>query len=108
MTGKIVILCNCGSLEEAQTVARGVVGRRLAACVNIVPGVYSVYRWEGKVEEAAEWMLVIKTQETRYLEVEAAIHELHSYTVPEIIALTIDRGLPAYLDWILEETSPIQ
>ncbi|MBL8218169.1 MAG: divalent-cation tolerance protein CutA [Bryobacterales bacterium] len=108
MTGKIVILCNCGSLEEAQTVARGVVGRRQAACVNIVPGVHSVYRWEGKVEEAAEWMLVIKTQETRYAEVESTIRELHSYTTPEIIALTIDRGLPAYLDWILEETSPIQ
>lgn len=108
MTGKMLILCNCGSLEEAQRVAHGVVGRRQAACVNILPGVHSVYRWQGNVEEAAEWMLVIKTQSARYAEVEATIRELHSYTTPEIIALPVERGLPAYLDWILEETSPLQ
>ncbi|MBL8177798.1 MAG: divalent-cation tolerance protein CutA [Bryobacterales bacterium] len=108
MTGKIVVLCNCGSMDEAQSVARGLVERRQAACVNIVQGVHSIYRWQGRVEEAAEWMLVIKTQQTLYAEVESTIRELHSYTTPEIVAVAIDRGLPAYLDWILEETSPVQ
>ena len=108
MTGNIIILCNCGSNEEAQQVARALVGQRLAACVNILPGVYSVYRWQGEVEEAAEWTLIIKTQASRYAEVEAAIRELHSYTTPEIVAVKIEKGLPAYLDWILEETSSLQ
>ncbi len=108
MTGNIVILCNCGSLDEARKVAQGLVARRHAACVNIVPGIHSIYRWQGKVEEAAEWLLIVKTQAARYAEVEATIRELHSYTTPEVIALPIAKGLPAYLDWILEETTPLQ
>lgn len=108
MSGKILILCNCGSLEEAKKVARGLVDRRHAACVNIVPGLHSIYRWEGQVEEASEWMLVIKTQDSRYSDCEATIRELHSYTTPEVIAFAIGKGLPAYLDWVTEETSPLQ
>jgi periplasmic divalent cation tolerance protein len=108
MTGKILILCNCGSLEEAQRIARALVDRRHAACVNILPGVHSVYRWQGEVEEAPEWTLLVKTQESRYTDCENTIRSLHSYVTPEIIALPMVKGSPAYLDWILEETSTLQ
>jgi periplasmic divalent cation tolerance protein len=103
MTDKIVVLVTCGSAREARRIARALVDQSLAACVNIprVP-VESIYRWKGKVESAAEVLLVIKTAKSRFAALQAAIESLHSYDVPEIIALPIVKGSADYLDWISE------
>ncbi|MBS1186722.1 MAG: cation tolerance protein CutA [Burkholderiaceae bacterium] len=92
--------------ETAQKIAQALVGRQLAACVNILPGVQSVYRWQGKVEQAQEISLLIKTRRACYAAVEAVVGELHPYEVPEIIALPINAGLPKYLEWLAQETAP--
>jgi len=101
MTGKIVVLVTCGSPNEARKIARAVVEQRLAACANLVTTpVQSVYRWKGKVESAKEFLLIIKTTQSRFAKLEAAIKRLHSYDVPEINALPIAAGAAAYLIWI--------
>jgi periplasmic divalent cation tolerance protein len=103
MTDKIVVLVMCGSRKEARKIARAVVERRLAACVNEIGApVRSVYRWKGKVETAEEFLLVIKTTKRRFAALRAAVLELHSYEVPEIVALPVVKGSPAYLNWIAE------
>jgi periplasmic divalent cation tolerance protein len=101
MTDKIIVLTTVGSQDEARKIARSLVGERLAACVNIVPQIESIYRWEGKIENAQEWLLAIKTTASSFDRVRAAISELHSYELPECISLSIADGSPAYLDWIL-------
>jgi|SRR5580658_171725 periplasmic divalent cation tolerance protein len=106
MTDKRVVLTTTGSEEEARRIARHLVERRLAACVNIVPQVASVYRWQSKVEEASEWLLVIKTTAAAFGQVREAIAELHSYELPECICLTIEDGSPNYLEWIAESVAP--
>jgi periplasmic divalent cation tolerance protein len=100
MTNKRLVLSTASSLEESKKIARELVERRLAACVNIVPKIESVYRWEGKVEEAQEFLLLIKTTESAVNRLREAIHQLHSYEVPECIALSIEEGSAAYLKWI--------
>lgn len=95
-----VVLCTCGSAGEASKVARGLVERELAACVNVVPTVRSVYRWQGAVEEADEHLLLIKTREDLLAAVEAAIQELHSYEVPEVLVLAVTGGSNDYLHWL--------
>ena len=102
MTDKVVVLSTAGSQEEANKIATALVERRLAACVNIIPRIQSVYRWEGKVESAEEFLLVIKTVKARQEEVESAIRKLHSYELPEFIAISIERGTADYLAWIEE------
>lgn len=102
MTDKRVVVTTCGSLEEARHIARAVIERRLAACVNIVPQVESIYRWKGEVETSAESLLVIKTTAGVFERLRAALSELHSYEVPECIELTVTDGSEAYLDWIGE------
>ena len=102
MNKKIVIFTTAGSLDEAYKIARGLVGRRLAACVNIVPKIVSIYRWEGKVEEAEEWLVMIKTTESASARLCEAIRELHSYEVPECICIPVEGGSAAYLKWIEE------
>lgn len=104
-SGKIVILSTCGSAEEAERVARGLVEAQVAACVNIVAPVRSIYRWQGKVEDATEWLLVIKTQAALFDAVQQQIRRLHSYEVPEVIALEVTKGAEAYLAWIASETT---
>lgn len=104
MTDKIVAFSTGGSLEEARAVANALVEARLAACVNIVPGVTSIYRWKGTVEEASELLLVIKTKAELIQELTAKLREVHSYEVPELIALPVYGGLPDYLAWIGSET----
>lgn len=105
MTDKIVVLSTCGSTEEAESLARALIEARLAACVNIVPGVRSVYRWKEAIEESGEWLLVIKTRRELLERLMAELRRLHSYEVPEAIALAVVDGLPTYLSWIDAETS---
>jgi len=100
MTDKILVLTTAGSTEEARKIARALVERLMAACVNIVPQVRSIYRWEGEVEEAEEWLLIVKTTRTAFERVREAILELHSYEVPECICVSIDDGNVEYLSWI--------
>ena len=102
MTDKIIVLTNTGSQEEARKIASALVERKLAACVNIIPGVESTYWWRGKIETAPEWTLLIKTVRSNFQAVRNAIRELHSYDLPECIALVIDDGSPEYLNWIGE------
>ncbi len=100
MTDKRIVLCTAGSEDEARKIARHLVEQRLAACVNIVPHVESVYRWQDKVESASEWQLLIKTTLEKFPNVRDAIRDLHSYELPECIAINIDDGSAAYLEWI--------
>ena len=102
MTDKRLVLTTASSLEEGKKIAHALVERRLAACVNIVPRVESVYRWEDKVEEAQEYLLMIKTTQSAFARLRDAIRELHSYEVPECIAFNIEDGFSAYLKWIGE------
>lgn len=104
MEQALLVLTNVPDAATASTIARQLVERRLVACVNILPQVQSIYRWQGMIEESGEISLLIKTTEARYPELEAAIKALHPYDVPEIIAMPIVRGLPQYLDWIAQET----
>ena len=86
--------------EGAETLGRTIVGERLAACVNLVPGVRSIYRWNGKVQRSEERLLIIKTAALSAVRVEQRVHELHSYETPEVIALPIVGGSEAYLEWL--------
>jgi periplasmic divalent cation tolerance protein len=102
MTEKRIVLTTAGTKEEAHKIARALVEHQLAACVNIVPHVESVYRWEGEVEEATEWLLVIKTNAASFVPVREAIRELHSYDLPECVCLAIEDGSAEYLQWMGE------
>jgi len=103
LTDKIVVLVTCGSAKEARRIARALVERRLAACGNILEApVRSIYRWKGKVETAREYLLLIKTSRGRLAALQDEVKRLHSYDVPEIIALPIAKGSPEYLKWISE------
>src|ERR1700740_1264201 len=104
MTDKRLVLTTCGSFEEARSIAHALVERRLAACVNIVPQIESVYRWQGKIESATEWLLIIKTQASKFPEVCATIKSLHSYDLPECIMIEVDAGSQPYLDWVKENS----
>ena len=106
MTDKIVVLSTCDSGEQAERVARALVEQRLAACVNILPGVHSIYRWKGQVEDAAEWLLVIKSRRDLMSELRAAIGKIHSYEVPELLALPVVEGAENYLEWLDRELGP--
>ena len=103
MTDKIVVLSTCASAEEAQRVARGLVEKRLAACVNIIPGVRSVYRWKDAIEDEEEVLLLIKTSRALLEELREEIERLHSYEVPEVIALSVVDGSERYLAWMNRE-----
>ena len=102
MTDHKLVLTTAGSQEEAGKIARALVERRLAACVNIIPQVASVYRWHGKVGEAEEHLLLIKTTSAMFGRVRDAIQELHSYDLPECICLSMEDGSTAYLEWIAD------
>jgi periplasmic divalent cation tolerance protein len=101
----LLVFTNLPDREAALKLGRELVERRLAACVNVLGGCTSVYRWKGEVEEAAEVPVLVKTRNARYEELEAAIRELHPYELPEIVAVPIVRGLADYVDWIAEETA---
>lgn len=100
----LLVLTNCPDETSANAIALAVVEAGLAACVNILPRVQSIYRWQGSVESATEIPLLIKTTAANYAALETAISERHPYEIPEIIALPVERGLPAYLNWVQAET----
>lgn len=104
MQDVLLVLTNVPDEATAHSIARGVVAGRLAACVNVLPSVRSIYQWEGKVEETVEVTLLIKSTQDRYAALEDAIRKAHPYDVPEIIAMPVAAGLPAYLNWVVSET----
>ena len=104
MTDSIVILVTAGSEAEAEKIATALVEEQLAACVNILSPIRSIYCWEGKVVDDREWLLLIKTRAARFAAVEARVKALHSYQVPEVIALPIVAGAEGYMRWLRGET----
>jgi periplasmic divalent cation tolerance protein len=102
MTDKKLVLSTCGSIDEARKLARALVEKQLAACVNIVPQIESVYYWKGKVETSTEYLLLIKTTAGAFDELRDVLTELHSYDVPECIEIAIEDGSAAYLAWMGE------
>ena len=101
----LLVFTNLPDRDAALQLAQALVERRLAACVNVLGGCTSVYRWKGEVETRRRVPVLIKTRAARYAEVEAAIRELHPYELPEIIAVPVVRGLAEYLEWVAEETA---
>ncbi|MCC6589681.1 MAG: divalent-cation tolerance protein CutA [Bryobacterales bacterium] len=100
MTDKIVVVSTCEGMEDARRMARRLVEQQLAACVNIIPGATSVYRWKGAVEEASEFLLVIKSSRPLFEALRAELTKIHPYEVPEIVALPIVDGAEPYLAWL--------
>ena len=104
-TSARIVLVTCGSLAEGRKIARAVVTKRLAACVNVVSApVESIYRWKGKVESAKEFLLVIKTTARQLNGLEKEIARMHSYEVPEFLAIEVGSGSKKYVDWLIAET----
>lgn len=95
-----LIYCTCPNQESAQQIAQRLISDRLAACVNMLPGVSSVYEWQGQIETAQEHLLLIKSPKAHYAAIEAVIKALHPYELPEIIAVAIETGSAEYLQWI--------
>lgn len=100
MTGRIVVLCTAGSAGDAERIAWAMVEQGHAACVNVVSGVSSFYRWKEEIAHEAEWLLVMKTTAARFEALREALVEMHPYDVPEVIELPIERGHAPYLEWI--------
>ena len=103
MTDKIVVLTNCGSADEAAKIARALVEKKLAACVNVMPAVRSFYRWKGAIEDEQESLLVIKSSRALFNDLRVEIEKLHSYELPEVIAVPIVDGSEGYLEWLDRE-----
>ena len=101
MTDKRIVMTTASSVDEARRIAETLVDRKLAACVNIVPKIVSIYRWKGKVEEAEEWLLWVKTA-APFERVRDAILEMHSYELPECLSISIEEGSQQYLKWLDE------
>ena len=109
MTDKIVVLTTCDSEKQAEKLARHLLEQRVAACVNILPKARSIYRWKEKVEETAEWVLIIKSRRDLFAALRAEIQKLHTYEVPELIALPVVDGSEAYLAWLdVQLTTPTE
>src|SRR5215471_11495784 len=100
MTDKVIVFVTCESKHQAETIAESVVTDKLAACVNLVPGVRSCYVWENKLTWSNEVLLLIKTTRGRFDQLQGRIKELHSYAVPEIVSVTIDDAFDKYIEWI--------
>jgi periplasmic divalent cation tolerance protein len=107
VTGPVVVLSAVGAPPDAQRIARALVEERLAACVNVVPGVVSVYRWKGVVEKEDELLLIIKTIGERVEQVKARLLQLHPYELPEVVVIPIGGGHAPYLEWIAEQARPL-
>jgi periplasmic divalent cation tolerance protein len=100
MTDAVVVLVTAPSAEKAAEIARAVVEEKLAACGNVLPAIRSIYRWEGKVHDDAEALLVLKTERKRFVELCDRIVALHPYDVPEVLSLPVEAGSDRYLDWL--------
>ena len=100
MVDKMIVFVTCESREQAETIARSVVSEKLAACVNVLPGIRSCYVWEGKLNWSDEILLIIKTTRARFDQLQDRIKALHSYSVPEIVGVTIDAAFARYAEWI--------
>ena len=100
--GPCIVLCTVPDTATGEALGRHLVENGLAACVNLVPGLTSIYRWQQRVEQAAETLLLIKTHSDRFTELCQTIQRLHPYELPEIVAVPLTAGLPAYLDWITQ------
>ncbi len=98
------VYVTCGDKDEAQSIAAALVTERLAACANLIPGMTSVYRWQGKIEQGEEIVLILKTRESLVEKLTERVQALHSYDCPCVVALPIAGGNPAFLDWIAAET----
>jgi periplasmic divalent cation tolerance protein len=107
LTGAVVVLSAIGTPPDAEKVARALVDERLAACVNVVPGVVSIYRWQGNVEQEPELILVIKTLANRVDALTKRLLELHPYELAEVVVIPIVGGHKAYLEWIEEQVHPV-
>jgi len=106
MTDKILVLTTCAGLEEAEALARRVMEKRLAACVNLITAVRSIYHWRGQLEEGSETLLLIKSRRGLFEQLRAELERHHSYEVPEVLALAVTDGSRAYLDWLDHELKP--
>ena len=106
MTDKIVILVTAANRDECRKIARHLVEARLAACVNILPPIESIYHWQGQIAEEQEYLLIVKSAKALFPEIETEILKLHSYRTPEIICLPIDEGSRNYLQWISDSVKP--
>jgi periplasmic divalent cation tolerance protein len=104
MTGYIIVFVTAASEEEAALIGKALVGERLAACVNILPSIRSIYRWQSRIEDSQEVLLIIKTKSILFENLKKRVKELHSYSVPEIIALPLVDGDEQYLSWLSQET----
>lgn len=103
----MVALATAPDVDVARSIARALVNERLVACVNVIPGMTSIYRWEGKVEESAEALLIMKTVPDRVPSLVARVRELHPYKVPEVVALPVHAALPAYAAWVVDATARV-
>ena len=101
----IIVLVTSASKKEAEKISKAILKKRLAACVNIVPGLTSFFHWKGKIEKANEFLLVIKTQKELFVELEKTVKANHGYSIPEIIAMPVTKGSKDYLGWVRHETS---
>lgn len=104
MSDELIVFVTASSSDEAERLAETLVSERLAACVNIIGGMQSIYRWEGKITRDSELLLIVKTTVGRYGELESRVKELHSYTTPEVIAFKVEHGSAEYLKWLREST----
>ena len=101
----LVVLITTSNRREAGRIAEAVVGKKLAACANVVASVTSIFRWKGRVQKSREVLLIVKTSARRYPALARLVRSMHSYEVPEIIALTVEQGLRPYLEWVHKETA---
>jgi periplasmic divalent cation tolerance protein len=104
-TDFLLVYCTCPDLPTAEQLASQVIGHNVAACVNILPNLISIYRWQGKIEKQQEYLLLIKLQCTQYTQLEKLLKSMHPYQVPEIIAVPITHGLPEYLAWLRKNST---
>lgn len=103
----IIILCNTNSQENAELIAQTLVSEELCACVNIIPKIQSIYKWQGKIENDTEFLMLIKTKNELFEQVKNRILELHPYEVPEVISFDITNGNKEYLDWVCQNTKKL-
>jgi periplasmic divalent cation tolerance protein len=104
MTDGLLVITTLPDAETAAELAKNVVGERLAACANLIPALRSIYKWQGKIQDENEVLILFKTRQAHYENLKARILELHPYEVPEVLAIPVEQGYAAYLDWLATET----